>query len=210
MIVVGLTGSIGMGKSTVLGMFRDLGALTWSADDAVHRLYERGGAAAAPMEAAFPGCVVAGAVDRSRLSKMILGEPALLARVEAIVHPLVGDDRRAFLRDARARGADLVVLDIPLLFEKGHQRGFDAVIVVSAPADVQRARVLARPGMSEEKFAAILARQTPDAEKRRRADYVIATDRPLEETRQEVKKTARDLKRRFGRKTPAWTLRGAR
>ncbi|MEQ1930603.1 MAG: dephospho-CoA kinase [Parvularculaceae bacterium] len=197
MIVVGLTGSIGMGKSTVLKMFADLGARTWSADEAVHRLYALGGAAVSAIGAAIPGCISDGAVDRARLSKILLGEPALLARVEAIVHPLVAEDRARFLEAARAARAGLAVLDIPLLFEKGYERGFDAVIVVSAAAHIQKKRVLARRGMSAEKFAAILAKQMPDSEKRQRADYVISTDRSLAATRSDVEQAIADLGRRF-------------
>lgn len=196
MIIVGLTGSIGMGKSTVLGMFRELGARVWNADDAVHRLYAKGGAAVGPIGAAFPDCVIRGEVDRAKLSQLMIRDRTILSRIEAIVHPLVAEDRAAFVDQARESGADIAVLDIPLLYEKGYQGGFDAVVVVSAPPAVQRARVLARPGMSAEKLEAILARQTPDAEKRRLADYVVATDRPLEATREEVRRIVADLKRR--------------
>lgn len=193
MIVVGLTGSIGMGKSTVLEMFRDLGALVWNADDAVHRLYAKGGGAVGAMSAAFPDCTSEGAVDREKLSQLILRDPAILPRIEAIVHPLVGKDRAAFLRRAKKSGADLAVLDIPLLYEKGYEGRFDAVVVVSAPADVQRRRVLARPGMTAEKFDAILKKQTPDAEKRKQADYVVSTGQPLEATREEVRAIVAEL-----------------
>jgi len=196
MIVVGLTGSIGMGKSTALGMFREHGALAWSADDAVHRLYAKGGAAATPMAEAFPGCVTAGAIDREKLSQLLLRDRAVLQRIEAIVHPLVAKDRADFLARARKSGAELVVLDIPLLYEKGYEGGFDAVVVVSAPAHVQRARVLARPGMSADKFEAILKQQTPDAEKRRRADYIVETGQSLEATRAEVRKIVEALRRK--------------
>ena len=198
MIVVGLTGSIGMGKSTVLGMFRALGAATWSADEAVHRLYAKGGAAVGPVGAAFPDAVADGAVDRARLSKIVMNDAEKLARLEAIVHPLVGADRAAFLEDARAQGAKIAVLDVPLLFETGQEGDYDAVVVVSAPAEMQRARVLARPGMSAAKLDAILARQTPDAEKRRRADYVILTDKSFDATRGEIEIVLADLFTRFG------------
>ncbi len=193
MIVVGLTGSIGMGKSTVTAMFAEAGAAVWNADDAVHRLYAKGGAAVAPVAAEFPEAVKDGAIDRQALSALVLGDPARLKRLEAIVHPLVAADRAGFLESAAARGEKLAVLDIPLLFETGAEASFDAVVVVSAPYKVQRARVLARPGMSAEKFEAILAKQVPDAEKRAQADYVIDTDRPLEETREEVKAVVADL-----------------
>lgn len=197
MIVVGLTGSIGMGKTTVGAMFRDAGAALWSADEATHRLYAKGGAAVGPVGALFPDAIVGGAVDRERLAREVLGEDGALGRIEAIVHPLVAKDRSAFIEASRAAGAEIVVLDIPLLFEKGHEDQFDAVLVVSAPADIQRARVLARSGMNAAKFDAILKRQTPDHEKRTRASYVIETGVSLEETRASVAATIADLKRRF-------------
>lgn len=200
MILVGLTGSIGMGKSTVTRMFAALGAAVWNADDAVHRLYAKGGAAVGPVGKEFPEAVAGGAVDRDKLSALALGAPEKLKRLEAIVHPLVAKDREDFLNRAKWDGAEIAVLDIPLLFEKGYETGFDAVVVVSAPADVQRARVLARPGMSEEKFEAILAQQMPDAEKRARADYVIHTGQALEATQGEVETVMADLKTRFARR----------
>lgn len=186
MIRIGLTGSIGMGKSTVLAMFADFGAAVWNADDAVHRLYAKGGAAVAPVAALFPDAIVDGAVDRGRLAAHVLADRAKLKGLEAVVHPLVGADRADFMNAAEHAGAQAVVLDIPLLFENAYEHLFDAVVVVSAPAEVQRSRVLARPGMTAEKFAAILAEQTPDAEKRARADYVISTGQPLEATRADV------------------------
>lgn len=198
MIVAALTGSIGMGKSTVLSMFAELGAAVWSADDAVHRLYARSGAAVGPVGASFPGVVVDGAIDREKLSACVINDPARLRVLENIVHPLVGEDRASFIDRAKAAGSELAVLDIPLLFEGGGEGAFDAVIVVSAPAETQRARVLARPGMTAEKFEAIRARQTPDAEKRRCADYVIFTGQSLEATRTEVETVAADLITRFG------------
>ncbi|MEQ8177952.1 MAG: dephospho-CoA kinase [Amphiplicatus sp.] len=197
MIVVGLTGSIGMGKSTVTAMFADAGAATWDADSAVHRLYAKGGAAVAPVTEEFPGAAKDGAIDREALGALVLGDPARLKALEAIVHPLVAANRAAFLETARARGEKLAVLDIPLLFETGAEASFDAVVVVSAPYKAQRARVLARPGMNAEKFEAILAKQVPDAEKRAQADYVIDTDRTLEETREEVETVIADLLLRF-------------
>lgn len=196
MIRIALSGSIGMGKSTVLQMFADYGAAVWDADAAVHRLYAKGGAAAPFIEKEFPDAVAGGGVDRARLAKLVLGDMAAVARLEAIVHPLVAADRDAFSAAAEKAGADAAVFDIPLLFEKGSEKYFDAVVVVSAPADVQRARVLARPGMSEEKFQAILRLQTPDAEKRQRADYVIDTGRSLEETREQVDAAYADILRR--------------
>jgi dephospho-CoA kinase len=174
--VWGLTGSIGMGKSTAARAFRRLGVPVFDADAAVHGLQAKGGRAVRPIGAAFPGSVKDGAVDREALRRAVLGDPAALKRLEAIVHPLVRAEQRRFLARWRGRGAGLVVLDIPLLFEtRRPAREFDAVIVVSAPAAVQRARVLARPGMTESRLDAILARQMPDAEKRRRATHVIRT-----------------------------------
>jgi len=195
MIVVGLTGSIGMGKSTVLKMFEGLGAAVWNADDAVHRLYAKDGAGVAAVGHDFPEAIVNGVVDREKLATLVLGKPEKLRRLEEIVHPLVSDDRADFLTRAENDRAEIVMLDIPLLFEKSYEEMFDAVVVVSAPADVQRARVLARPGMSEAKFAAILAQQTPDAEKRARADYVIDTGLPLEATKAQVEGVMSELKR---------------
>jgi dephospho-CoA kinase len=186
-IVVGLTGSIGMGKSTTAGLFAEAGAAVWDADAAVHRLYGPGEPGAAAVGALAPGAVGAGGVDRAALKAAILSDPALLARVEAAVHPLVAADRAAFLSDARARGRAVAVCDIPLLFETGAADAFDAVVVASAPAEVQRARVLARPGMTEAAFAAILSRQTPDAEKRARADAVIDTGAGLDAARAQVR-----------------------
>lgn len=187
MIVLGLTGSIGMGKSTTTAMFADEGALVWNADEAVHRLYARGGAAVAPVGEAFPGVVVAGAVDRTRLAEALGRDDRSFRRLEAIVHPLVLAGRMDDLVEAEARGVKLAVLDIPLLFETGGDAEVDAVVVVTAPAEVQAARVLARPGMTRERFEAILARQTPDAEKRRRADFVIDTGPGLEAARARVR-----------------------
>ena len=197
MIAVGLTGSIGMGKSTALAMFAAEGAAVWNADDAVHRLYARGGAGVDALKGRFPSAIVDGAVDRDILSGLVLDDPAALADLEAIIHPLVSADRAQMLDAAARDSADLAVLDIPLLFEKGYDKFFDAVVVVSAPADIQKARVMARPGMSEKKFRAILMKQTPDAEKRRRADYVIDTGVSLDETRGQVRAVVAALKARF-------------
>lgn len=187
MIVLGLTGSIGMGKSTVGKMFAEEGAPVFDSDAAVHALYAAGGAAAAPVEAAFPGVTVDGAVDREALSRRVVGDEAAIKRLETIVHPLVRQAQAEFLQTNRDAGTKVVVLDIPLLFESGGAKLADKVAVVSAPADVQRERVLARPGMTAEKFEVILARQTPDAEKRARADFVIDTGGSLEATRAQVR-----------------------
>jgi dephospho-CoA kinase len=187
MILLGLTGSIGMGKSTTAKMFEAEGAPVYDADGAVHALYAAGGAAAPLVEAAFPGVLVAGAVDRARLGALVLNDPAALKRLEAIVHPLVGAHRQSFFDQARTAGEKVVVLDVPLLFETGGDKAMDAVAVVSAPADVQRQRVLARPGMTAQKLDAILNRQTPDPDKRARADFVIDTGGGLEAARAQVR-----------------------
>lgn len=186
MIVLGLTGSIGMGKSTTTAMFADAGALVWNADEAVHRLYAPGGAAVGPVGEAFPGVVEDGAVDRTRLAEALGADDQAFRRLEAIVHPLVMARRLEDLAAAETRGVRLAVLDIPLLYETGGEAAVDAVVVVTAPAEVQAARVLARPGMTRERFEAILARQLPDAEKRRRADFVVDTGEGLEAARARV------------------------
>jgi dephospho-CoA kinase len=186
MIRLGLTGSIGMGKSTVAAMFAEEGVPVFDADAAVHRLQGPEGALVAAIEAEFPGTTGAGGVDRAALAERVLGEPERLRRLEALVHPAVAREREAFLV---AHGdAPLVVLDIPLLFEAGRSGEADRIAVVSAPPDIQRARVLARPGMSEEKLDRILARQLPDAEKRARADFVISTGCSLDETKASVRR----------------------
>ena len=186
MILLGLTGSIGMGKSTTTAMFADHGAVVWNADDAVHALYSGGGAAVEPIGQAFPGVVVDGAVDRTRLAEALGRDDTAFKRLEAIVHPLVAVGRADDLEAARAAGVKLAVLDIPLLFETGGDQAVDAVVVVSADPETQRRRVLARPGMTTERFEAILARQTPDHEKRRRADFVVDTGRGLDAARARI------------------------
>jgi dephospho-CoA kinase len=183
-LVLGLTGSIGMGKSTVAGMFERLGVPVFDADREVRRMQGPGGSLVAPIEAEFPGTTGPDGVDRPRLAAQVFGDSAALARLEAIVHPAVRAAREAFLLEHA--GAPLVVFDIPLLFEKGGIDEVDKVLVVSAPAAVQRRRVLARDGMTPERFAEILALQLPDEEKRARADYVIDTGRPLAETQAEI------------------------
>lgn len=185
MIVLGLTGSIGMGKSTTARLFAEEGVPVHDADATVHRLYS--GEAAALIEEAFPGTTREGVVDRKELGTRVIGDPQALARLERIVHPLVREAETCFLDEARAAGAAVVVLDIPLLFETGRDAAVDAVVVVSAGRQEQRRRVMERPGMTEETFEKILARQTPDAEKRARADLVIDTSRGVEAARDQVK-----------------------
>lgn len=187
MIVIGLTGSIGMGKSTVTKMFAEEGAPGFDSDAAVHALYAAGGAAVGPVEAAFPGVTKNGAIDRAALSARVVGDPEKIKALELIVHPLVRQAQMQFLQDQRDTGAPFVVLDIPLLFEGSGAKFVDKTVVVSAPAEVQRARVLARPGMTVEKFEAILALQMPDAEKRARADFVIDTSGSFDDTRAQVR-----------------------
>ncbi|TGR16572.1 MULTISPECIES: dephospho-CoA kinase [unclassified Mesorhizobium] len=184
MIVLGLTGSIGMGKSTTARMFAEAGVPVHDSDETVHRLYA--GKAAPLVEAAFPGTTADGSVDRAKLGARVLGDAAALKKLEAIIHPLVRADADAFLAKHRNAGESIAVLDIPLLFETRGRGRVDKVVVVTAPAEVQRQRVLARPGMSEEKLAAILAKQVPDAEKRRLADFVIDTGNGLDAARAAV------------------------
>jgi dephospho-CoA kinase len=184
--VLGLTGSIGMGKSAVAAMFRGLGVPVFDADAAVHELQGPGSACVAPIERAFPGTTGPTGVDRQKLGAAVFGSPEALKQLEAIVHPEVAELRRTFLADNA--DAPRIVFDIPLLFEKAGSHGLDAVLVVSAPAAMQRERVLARPGMTPEKFAQILALQVPDAEKRTRADHVIDTGVSLAETRHAVQR----------------------
>lgn len=196
MIVIGLTGSIGMGKSTVAQMFAEEGAPAFNSDEAVHALYAPGGAAVAPVGAVFPGVVRDGAVDRTALSAALATDPSGFKKLEAIVHPLVRAAQLAFLDQHRAAGVRAAVLDIPLLFEGNAEENFDAVVVVSAPPAVQRARVLSRPGMSVEKFEQLLARQVPDAEKRARADFVIDTGGDFDATRAQVRAVLDALRER--------------
>jgi dephospho-CoA kinase len=197
-LVLGLTGSVGMGKSTTARLFAEAGCAVWDADDAVHRLYGPGGAAVAPMALLRPQAVVAGAVSRPALKAWIAADPKALHQIEAVVHPLVAADRARFLRDSPS---DIVVLDIPLLFETGAEAHCDAVIVVTAPPEVQRQRVLERPGMTEAQFDLILAKQMPDAEKRRRADHVIETT-SLAAARAAVQDVLKTLRRPHARDRP--------
>lgn len=201
MKVLGLTGSIGMGKSTTAQMFVDEGVPLFDADAAVHQLYA--GEAAPLIEQAFPGTTKDGAVDREKLSAIVVGKPDALAKLERLVHPLVGNLRAAFMANAKKSGAKAVLLDIPLLFETGEPRKFNAVIVASAPAEIQRQRVLERPGMTEQKFASIVARQMPDSEKRARADFVIDTGKGLEAARDQVRAVLAEVLR------PDWKRKNA-
>ena len=194
MKVLGLTGGIGMGKSTAANTFRRLRVPVFDADAAVHRLQGRGGAAVRPIEAAFSGTTRDGRVDREALRARVLGDPAALKRLEAIVHPLVRRAERAFLAAARRRGERLAVLDIPLLFETGGERRVDEVIVVTAPAAVQRARVLRRRGMTPERLDAILARQMPDALKRKKADHLVQTGLSRHAAQRHIRAIVRGLR----------------
>ena len=185
MFILGLTGSLGMGKSTTAKFFAEEGVPVHDADAVVHRLYE--GEAVAPIEAAFPGSTRGGKVDRAKLGERVLGDPAALKKLEAIVHPLVAAARERFLGEAARSGAEVAVLDIPLLYETGGEARCDAVVVVTAPAEMQRARVFERPGMSEEKLAALTAKQLPDAEKRARADFIVDSGQGFAAARRQVR-----------------------
>ena len=191
MLIIGLTGSIGMGKTTTAGFFRAAGIPVHDADAAVHRLYN--GPAAATVEAAFPGTAPDGVVDRDRLAEVVLDDSRALKRLEAIVHPLVREAERAFLEAAAEAGAPMAVLEIPLLFETGGDNRCDAIVVVTARPETQRQRVLKRPGMSEDRLNALLARQTPDAEKRRRAHFLVITDYDLDFAKRQVIAVVRAL-----------------
>lgn len=191
MIVLGLTGSIGMGKSTTARMFAEAGVPVHDSDAAVHRLYE--GEAAAQVEALFPGTTLNGKVDRERLAKVVVDDLQALRKLEQLIHPLVRKDAGRFVEAHRRKGTPLVVLDIPLLFETGGTDRVDKILVVTAPYEVQRERVLARPDMTEEKFEKILARQVPDAEKRKRADFLIDTSLGMEAAREAVHRIIAEL-----------------
>jgi dephospho-CoA kinase len=184
MFILGLTGSIGMGKSTTASFFAEAGVPVHDSDAVVHRLYE--GEAVAPVEAAFPGVAVDGKIDRAKLAAQLIGKPDAIKRLEAIVHPLVRAATQRFTQEQAAKGARVILLDIPLLFETGGEKNVDAVVVVSSPPQVQRARVLGRPGMTAEKLDALLRRQMPDAEKRARAHFVVDTSRSFDSARAQV------------------------
>jgi len=196
MLIIGLTGSIGMGKSTAAQRFRNRGIPVCDADAEVHKVYE--GAAVGPIEATFPGTTSQGKVDRTRLATALLANPSGFKRLEAIVHPLVVAAERNFLHEARRSGAPMVVLEIPLLLETGGDARVDVVVVVSAPAEMQRARVLSRPGMTLERLDAILARQMPDEDKRRRADFVVDTSGTIAASEAQVDRLIADLQGRTG------------
>jgi dephospho-CoA kinase len=193
-LLIGLTGSIGMGKSETAKMFARLGIPVNDSDANVHAVYEPGGAAVLQIEKAFPGTVRDGRVDRALLSKSLAADPSGFKKLEAIVHPLVAEVQQAFLAKAQADGADMVVLDVPLLFETGGHARMDAVVVVSAPSHIQRARVLERPGMSADKLDQILSRQMPDEEKRAKAHYVVVTDKGLDHAFEQVEMIVKDLR----------------
>lgn len=199
MIKLGLTGSIGMGKSTTAAMFAKRGLPVYDADAAVHAIYAPGGLAVAPLESAFPGVTGAdGGIDRAKLREAVTGNDAAMKQLEAIVHPLVGITQRDFIERAMTDGADIAVLDIPLLFENGGDKRVDAIVVVTAPEAVQRERVMARGQMTEAQFAAILARQTPDSEKRKRADFIINTGLGLEYAQAQVDAVINALRQKTG------------
>jgi dephospho-CoA kinase len=199
MLIIGLTGSIGMGKSTAAARIRALGVPVCDADSIVHKLYRTGGAAVGPIEAAFPGTAAEdGCIDRQKLAAALLAYPGAYTKLEAIVHPLVLETEREFIHTKAGKGAEKVVLEIPLLFETGGEKRVDVTIVVSAPGDVQRSRVLERAGMTAEKFDQILSRQMPDEEKRRRADFVVDTSRSIPETEAQIDRIMSQLSGRTG------------
>jgi dephospho-CoA kinase len=199
MLILGLTGSIGMGKSTTAKLFAEAGVPVYDADAAVHQLYE--GEAAPAIEAAFPGTTAAGKVDRAKLSAHVVHDPAAMRRLEEIVHPMLGASRQKFFDDAEAAGAPVVVVDVPLLFETGGEKRVDAVVVVTTSPELQRERVLARGTMDEEKFNSILARQLPDAEKRKRADFVVDTSHGLDPVRASIRDILTDAVKMPRRRT---------
>jgi len=206
-MIIGLTGSIGMGKSTAAKMLRDLGIPVHCADEAVHKSMAIGGAAVEPLSLVFPDALVKNAqgqnyIDRSILSKYVLGQPENLKKLEAIVHPLVRQDSDAFEKKMLQQGHKIIVLDIPLLFETGRYKDVDTIFVVSAPYDVQEKRVLKRPNMTAEKFQHILKQQTPDAEKRSKADVIIDSSQSLEKMRRQISTVVQQLKKKLSPKPP--------
>lgn len=186
MKVIGLTGSIAMGKTATARMFADKGVAVFDSDGAVHELYARGGQGVAGVRRIYPGAVIGEAVDRERLSQAVARDPSLLAQIEAAVHPLVRQAQEAFLAAERVKGTKLALIDIPLLFETGREKEFNAIVVVGAPSSVQRSRALARPGMTADKLDLILSRQLPDAEKRKRADFIIDTGEGIDSACRQV------------------------
>ncbi len=203
MIVIGLTGSIGMGKTETARLFMQEGVPVYDADAEVHRLYDKGGAAVPLIAAAFPGAVKNGVVERDRLAEIVLQDKAALARLEAIIHPMVQACREDAIKHAQSKGAELMVLDIPLLLEKGGDSEVDCVVVVSAPDHIQRARVLERVGMTKDKLDSILQQQMPDAQKRQRADYIVETDKGIEHARAQVRHIIRSIKSKSDSKDDA-------
>tara|TARA_B100000678_G_scaffold291616_1_gene309817 strand:+ start:49 stop:648 length:600 start_codon:yes stop_codon:yes gene_type:complete len=195
MITLGMTGSIGMGKSATAEIFREEGIPVYDADAAVHEIYEKGGSGVGPVGEAFPGVVVDGRIDRDALRKIVIHDAEALKKLEKIVHPLVGERQQEIRTEAEAAGADILLLDIPLLFETGGDKQVDFTLVVTAPYEVQRDRVLSRPGMTEESFEALLAKQLPDSEKRARADFVINTRIDLDYARDQVRALIAALRR---------------
>ena len=195
--VIGLTGSLAMGKSETARLFAAEGVVVHDADVAIHKLYGKGGAGVAAVAQVFPQAVKDSAVDRAALSALVAADPAALAKLEALVHPLVAQERDVFVQEAAANKTPIVLLDIPLLFETGAEVGLDALVVASAPGALQRARALARPGMTAEKFEALLARQMPDVEKRARAHYVVVTDQGLDHARQQVRMILSDIAKKI-------------
>lgn len=200
MLLIGLTGSIGMGKSTSLSLFAQEGIACYDADAAVHKLYEKGGAGALALAQLFPHAVIDGAVDREALAQIVLRDKAAMAQLESVIHPLVQEAREKFLLEQAEIAAFAVVLDIPLLFETGSESHFDVVITVSAPANVQRARVLARPNMTIEKFAAILGKQMPDAEKRAKSDFIVDSSVSEADAHRQIKQILGKIKATHGAK----------
>jgi dephospho-CoA kinase len=194
MLIVGLTGSIGMGKSETANMFREASVPVFDADAAVHALQAKDGRALQAIEEAFPGVIENGVLNRAKLGSIVFADADARKKLEAIMHPMVADERIAFFKDTEKAGNPFVVLDIPLLYETKGDKGCHKVVVVSAPAEVQRVRVLARPGMTEEKFEQILAKQTPDADKRAKADYIVETDKGLDHARGQVTRIIKDLR----------------